>query len=949
MQGWVFYDDQQGTACGDTNVCRMVAGPAGQPAGQGSAELATTVATDGKALILAGFQGVRFDQITELRYATYRQTADPGNNLAIALQFNADFDLNDAATGYQGRLVFEPYQGVGGNVKQNVWQDWDAKAGKWWGTRATVVTGNASTPNTCVQPTPCTWDQLISAFPNVGVHSTYGAVILKAGSSWPAFRGNVDNLRITVATTATVYDFELTPPVPALPPDSVPRFTTGGVVSGALLGRDSVERGVVIVQFWPNTSQPARQTAIDAIHGSVIGGLVVANGDGFYYVRVPDDGTASSVASALTAMDTTPQVELAMPAEPNALRASSRGAIDGHPDFRIWSADPARADGLNWGLERIQTPNAWGCTTGSAEVKIGVIDNNPDTLTIETIRNPTRLTDLSGNTIFVSNVRSGGQSPHGRSVASVAAARGNDSVGMTGVMWKASLILQDRASSAHTPNAPMAEWERGDSTLSPSIAGLEEQIYMTGVAGADVIVMSLNRFWNHTPVSGNPNDERLNSEPGDVLSAALRRLQNSTPSRRPLIIVSAGNNKISARWSGWLTAQANFPDQVLVVGASDKTNARWVDATTGEGSNSGSYVDVYAPGAGVGATAARNSQPDDVEPVSGTSFAAPMVAGVAGLLKSFDPRLTSAEIRQLILDGAAADGQGIQIESGKYLLNAYESLRRAARRIGSPLCGNRVFVDSVAQVVVERRTGPNPSDYTDERIAAGDFSPGYVTITQFLHDGRYIDLFDSDQNNWTLEYRYSDYSWHRISGDYDSSMARIPSFSRPNYGASHSYRYDPARGITWDTVLVLRQRGPPYEFDIVLQYAGGETVIKTLTGVATGSAYPLRFDELLVAVAPANLLGQEQKIIGVNLRTNAEPRTVWTRPAGSLTTWLTPTESGEEFVLAYLAPHPTYDRCITEYHSMVDGRLLRSFSLPRNYGCLDGAVTHGTSAIRAHR
>lgn len=126
----------------------------------------------------------------------------------------------------------------------------------------------------------------------------------------------------TVGTTATVSDLQLKPRVPALPPDSVPTFPAGGLVSGAPLGRDSVERGVVIVMFWPNTPQAARQAAIDAIHGSVIGGLVIDNGDGFYYVRIPDDGTAASVASALTALDAMPQVELAIPAEPNALRAS---------------------------------------------------------------------------------------------------------------------------------------------------------------------------------------------------------------------------------------------------------------------------------------------------------------------------------------------------------------------------------------------------------------------------------------------------------------------------------------------------------------------------------------------------------------------------------------------------------------------------------------------------
>jgi hypothetical protein len=109
----------------------MVQGPAGGPAGTGSAELATAATSDGKALVLADYAGVRFDRITTLSYATYRQTADAGNNLAISLQFNVDYDLSDGATGYQGRLVFEPYRTSGGTVVSSTWQTWDAKAGKW--------------------------------------------------------------------------------------------------------------------------------------------------------------------------------------------------------------------------------------------------------------------------------------------------------------------------------------------------------------------------------------------------------------------------------------------------------------------------------------------------------------------------------------------------------------------------------------------------------------------------------------------------------------------------------------------------------------------------------------------------------------------------------------------------------------------------------------------------
>lgn len=172
MRSWSFSNDQAGTACTNASVCRLVDGPVGALMGTGSAELATNASTDGIALMLPGFGGTRLDHLTELRYATYRQTADAGNNLAIALQFNVDYDLTDASTGWQGRIVFEPYQGASGTVLQGTWQNWDAKAGKWWGTKASVPRNGVSIANPCVQATPCTWAQLLATFPNAGVHVT---------------------------------------------------------------------------------------------------------------------------------------------------------------------------------------------------------------------------------------------------------------------------------------------------------------------------------------------------------------------------------------------------------------------------------------------------------------------------------------------------------------------------------------------------------------------------------------------------------------------------------------------------------------------------------------------------------------------------------------------------------------------------------------------------------
>lgn len=307
MQGWMFYDDQHDTTCTVATVCQMVGGPAGQPAGTGSAELATPVASDGKALVLADYAGTRFDSITDLHYSTYRQTADAGNNLAIALQFNVDYDLTDAVTSYMGRIVFEPYQGVGGNVPQSTWQTWDAKAGKWWGTKSSVTKAGVSVTNPCIHATPCTWAQLLSIFPNVGVHATLGAVVLKAGSGWAGFRGNVDKLTIGANGTTTTYDFE----VSATAPPHLSVIMEPGVREANGLVDQSVAAGTVIsynfralpgrtnvLVMLDSTLAPAQGTVtMDHDHTLIVGADSLV-------ILTPDEQTiASDLRAVMTSAD----------------------------------------------------------------------------------------------------------------------------------------------------------------------------------------------------------------------------------------------------------------------------------------------------------------------------------------------------------------------------------------------------------------------------------------------------------------------------------------------------------------------------------------------------------------------------------------------------------------------------------------------------------------------
>ncbi len=441
-------------------------------------------------------------------------------------------------------------------------------------------------------------------------------------------------------------------------PATVPTVTPNWFFRDTSLTADrSKVKRVLVVAFVAGTSTAMRQAALDTVQGTVVGGSPLGGigppDEGHYFIRVPWATTYQLLDSARRLLETKTVVKYAGPYMRFGLdgrRPNDQGT--GSPTWKAadWSFSPDSSGGGNFSLEELALPLAWGCETGAAVTTVGVIEQN--------FAGGDFAVNAAGGVPILPSPNDSAKS-HGRAVASVLAAAGDNNLGMAGVMWRASLILK--------PTGPVSITTVVDSLLP---------LLQNNVA---VINLSLGNPALQSD-SADRADARLLAK---MIMSQLRRFPNA----RPLFVLSAGNQNRDAYRNGFPALKDSIPNQVLVVGASTPRSgtvrSRWVVNST-QGSNSGPTVDIYAPGQNVQVwndTSAFRAR-------SGTSFSAPMVAGIAGLLKSFDPSLTADEIKALILQGAQRGGRQIVGDAGQYLANAYESLKLAAQRPGTPLCGH---------------------------------------------------------------------------------------------------------------------------------------------------------------------------------------------------------------------------------------------------------------------
>ncbi len=307
-----------------------------------------------------------------------------------------------------------------------------------------------------------------------------------------------------------------------------------------------------------------------------------------------------------------------------------------------------------WGMTKIDTADAWNITTGATganRVVVAVIDTGVDYTHPDLAANIwTNTAEIAGNGVdddhdgFVDDVHgynfvSNNGNPmddngHGTHVSGTIAAVGNNSLGVSGVNWSASIMALKFMDST------------GSGYLSDAIRAINYATMERTQYGVNVRV--INASWG-----------------GGGFSSAMQTAIQAANDAGIMFVAAAGNsgtnNDAVAQYP------ANYsPPNVISVAASDQN-----DQLASFSCYGATTVDLAAPGVSIYSTLPNNRYGY----YSGTSMATPMVSGVAALAWAYKPNASVADIRNAILQGVdkVSSLSGKVASGGR--LDAYNTLK----------------------------------------------------------------------------------------------------------------------------------------------------------------------------------------------------------------------------------------------------------------------------------
>ncbi|AHM57186.1 thermophilic serine proteinase [Peptoclostridium acidaminophilum DSM 3953] len=275
-----------------------------------------------------------------------------------------------------------------------------------------------------------------------------------------------------------------------------------------------------------------------------------------------------------------------------------------------------------WALPAIDMQEAWDITTGSGSVLVAVIDSG-----VNRSHPDLAGTDIRNGWDYIMDEPCQYDSVgHGTNVTGIIGAQTDNARGIAGVNWDVAIV-------------PLNVVYSNELIYTSDIcAALVEAADM----GCDVINLSLS---------------------GPDYSSAENEAVQYAISKGCIVVAAAGN---------WGNSAYSYPasyEGVISVASVDSS------ISYSSFSQYNDKVDLAAPGEGILTTADMFNQGKEYMEVSGTSFSAPHVAGVAALAAACKPSITPSEFTEA-LEASSVDlgSAGFDIHYGHGLLNAERTL-----------------------------------------------------------------------------------------------------------------------------------------------------------------------------------------------------------------------------------------------------------------------------------
>ena len=429
----------------------------------------------------------------------------------------------------------------------------------------------------------------------------------------------------------------------------------------------------------------------------------------------------------------------------------------------------------------IDATEAWEITTGSHDVVIGVIDSGVDITHPDLAANiwvnpgetPNNGIDDDGNG-FIDDVNGwdfydDDNSPndgngHGTHVAGTIGAVGNNNLGITGVNWQVSLLPLRFIGND------------GSGWTSDAVAAVNYTTMLKRDFGINVA--ATNNSWG-----------------GGGYSRTLDRAIQAANDEGIMFIAAAGNQGTNNDTN--LSYPTNYTSPNVISVAALNRN----DNLASFSNYGATTVNVGAPGVSIYSTLPGNSYGS----FSGTSMAAPHVAGIVGLLNAAKPGISVTEVTNAIFDSV----DPLQSLNGKTLTGGRVNAASAL----TSLLGQPPSIDPIDNLVISSDKILNIS------VTASDID-GDVTLSLVVSE------FTSEEPPATITLDGSALTITPIKGRYGAITVSLIATDEQSNTATTSFNVDTLQAVESEGAVTLNKNsfGKFYADDMPIYNSAGSHI-----------------------------------------------------------------------------------------------------------------------------